>query len=123
MATPAPFSKDNEPPDDSQEIGTRFYAIGDVPYTNRESNELKVQIEELQKDAEFLIHVGDIRSARDGSACVIEEYHAVADILNKSHAPVFIVLGGKQSICGTRQELDYCGYTNLTILHHPELYR
>jgi hypothetical protein len=81
----------------------RFYAIGDVPYTERETRELKTQIDELEDDAEFLIHVGDIRTARNKSQCTIQEYYEVADILNKSHAPVFIILGGKSSSWDIRQ--------------------
>lgn len=77
------------------DLDTRFYAIGDVPYSIFEAAELKTQIFELEKDAEFVIHVGDIRTAKTKNNCTIEEYRAVADILNKSHAPVFIVLGGK----------------------------
>lgn len=73
----------------------RFYAIGDVPYTTGEATVLEEQINKLPSDAEFLIHVGDIRSARDGRPCAIEEYHNVASILNQSHTPVFMVMGGK----------------------------
>lgn len=73
----------------------RFYAIGDVPYSTQEAVALVKQIEQLPQDAEFLIHVGDIRSARDGRSCEIEEYYNVASILNQSHVPVFMVMGGK----------------------------
>jgi hypothetical protein len=81
-----------------EESATRFYAIGDVPYTTGEARELEWQIQSLAADAEFLIHVGDIRSARDGLSCEEEEYTAVANILNQSKVPVFLVLGGK---CGS----------------------
>ena len=74
---------------------TKFYAIGDVPYTSREAEELEEQMRALPDDAEFLIHVGDIRSARDGNRCSIEEYETVASIMLQSHAPVFLVMGGK----------------------------
>jgi len=81
---------------DQEIIGTRFYAIGDVPYSPREAEELQVQIDQLEDDAEFVIHVGDIREGKDSKRpCTMEEFHAVADILNKSHAPVFIIFGGK----------------------------
>jgi hypothetical protein len=73
---------------------TRFYAIGDVPYTPLEAEELAEQMQSLAEDAEFVIHVGDIRSAREGLSCTAEEYVAVADILLQSHAPVFLVMGG-----------------------------
>lgn len=77
-------------------LGTRFYAIGDVPYTKAEETELKIQIENIPEDAEFVIHVGDIRSARAGNPCTLEEYQHVAAILNQSHAPIFIVLGDNE---------------------------
>lgn len=77
------------------ELLTRFYAIGDVPYSTVEAEELLVQMQNIPLDAEFVIHVGDIRIARDGRACDIEEFYEVARILNQSHVPVFLVLGGK----------------------------
>ena len=83
---------------ESSTLGTRFYAIGDVPYTRAEANELNVQIANVPQDAEFVIHVGDIRTAKAGNLCTLHEYHHVAGILNQSHAPVFIVLGGEFSI-------------------------
>jgi hypothetical protein len=84
----------------ASDVGTRFYAIGDVPYSDQQATELRQQIDELQDDAEFLIHVGDIRSAKDGRPCILEEYLEVAGILNQSSAPVFIVLGGKSNHMG-----------------------
>ena len=80
------------------ESSSRFYVIGDVPYSTSESIELEQQILSLPSDAEFLIHVGDIRSARDGRKCEIDEYHEVAEILKLSNVPVFIVLGGKRAV-------------------------
>ncbi len=93
IASIAPTGHDSEKLHDPAS-GTRFYAIGDVPYTSKEARELKVQIDNLPQDAEFVIHVGDIRSAKNGKKCEIQEYHEVAAILNQSHAPVFLVLGG-----------------------------
>lgn len=51
----------------------------------------------IPEDAEFVIHVGDIRSARDGRTCEKAEYENVADMLRLSRAPVFIVPGGEYS--------------------------
>jgi hypothetical protein len=97
IATLTPTKK-NDDTDEISGLGTRFYAIGDVPYSDAEARQLLVQIENLPLDAEFLIHVGDIRSARDGRSCTIDEYYDVAAILNQSHAPVFLVLGGKHTM-------------------------
>ena len=85
-------------PESASTLGTRFYAIGDVPYTRAEAKDLKVQIANIPQDAEFVIHVGDIRTAKAGNLCTLHEYHNVAAILNQSHAPVFIILGGAFSI-------------------------
>jgi len=70
---------------------TTFYVIGDVPYTDQQAVELMGQIKNLPKDAEFLVHVGDLRSA--GSICRREEYSSVASTLRLSHVPVFVILG------------------------------
>lgn len=72
---------------------TTFYAIGDVPYTPEQAVELKTQMLELPRDAEFLIHVGDLRSADENNACILEEYQSAAAILRLSHTPVFVLLG------------------------------
>ena len=78
----------------SQLNATRFYAIGDVPYTDRQATTLRQQVIDLPRDANFLLHVGDIRSARDGRRCRKEEFIAVSDILKESAVPVFLVIGG-----------------------------
>jgi Calcineurin-like phosphoesterase len=72
---------------------TIFYGIGDVPYTSRQAIELADQMEELPKDAEFVIHVGDLLNRKKGEPCPESDYTLAADILRISHAPVFVVLG------------------------------
>ena len=39
-----------------------FYAMGDVPYEPPEDELLPRQIAELPSDAEFVVHVGDIKN-------------------------------------------------------------
>jgi hypothetical protein len=84
----------------NQELGnavcriTVFYAIADVPYTNAEVLALPQQIMSLPDNAEFLIHLGDIRSAANGKECLVSEYKDIADTLKLSRVPVFIVPGG-----------------------------
>jgi hypothetical protein len=74
---------------------TIFYVIADVPYNEIEAAELPNQIQALPSDAEFLVHLGDIRQARGGGACKLYEYNDVATVLQQSAVPVFIVVGGK----------------------------
>jgi hypothetical protein len=70
---------------------TTFYAIGDVPYSSSQAKELQRQMRSLASDAEFLIHVGDLR--KSSGTCLQSEYEEVASILQLSHVPVFIILG------------------------------
>ena len=74
---------------------TVFYAIADVPYTDVERAELPPQIASLPNNAEFLVHLGDIRSARENPVCQLQEYEEIAGMLKKSRVPVFIVVGGE----------------------------
>lgn len=94
----APSAAPSESPTDSKV--TTFYAIADTPYTQAEALELPIQVRTLPSDAEFLIHLGDIRSGRDGGACKLFEYTNVAATLRESEVPVFIVIGGKKEARG-----------------------
>jgi hypothetical protein len=77
---------------------TTFYAIADAPYNTLEADELPKQIWALPSSAEFLIHLGDIRSAHSGGSCGLDEYNNVAAILRQSAVPVFMVVGGKNAV-------------------------
>jgi hypothetical protein len=76
---------------------TVFYAIADVPYTNVDTLALPGQIVSLPDNAEFLIHLGDIRSAKEENRCNLSEFQDVAETLRLSKVPVFIVVGGEQN--------------------------
>ena len=71
-----------------------FYAMGDVPYTPAEDVLLPQQISELPHDAEFVVHVGDIKGG--GSPCHETVYVKVAGMLSKAVAPVFILPGDNE---------------------------
>lgn len=71
----------------------RFYVIGDVPYTTEERKLLESQVLDLKNDAEYLFHVGDLRSAQGSPKCKEKEYQQIADILKQSAAPVFVIPG------------------------------
>ena len=71
-----------------------FYAMGDVPYQSAEDELLPRQIAELPSDAEFVVHVGDIK---DGSTpCDEAVYIKVSRMLSRSQAPVFIIPGDNE---------------------------
>ena len=71
-----------------------FYAMGDVPYKPEEDKLLPQQISDLPKDAEFVIHVGDIKGG--GPPCVEAVYQKVSGMLRRSTAPVFIIPGDNE---------------------------
>lgn len=75
---------------------TTFFAIADVPYSDEERLALPQQILSLPEEAEFLIHLGDIRSARDGDRCELNEYQTIAGMLKLSKVPVFLVVGDNE---------------------------
>ncbi|CAJ1963253.1 unnamed protein product [Cylindrotheca closterium] len=73
-----------------------FYVIGDLPYNDRERTRLIEHVNNLPDDAEFLVHVGDIRDAESKTDCLLSEFDDVGDILKNSKVPVFIVPGDNE---------------------------
>ena len=71
-----------------------FYAMGDVPYAPAEDKLLPQQVTDIPDDAEFVIHVGDIKSG--GAPCDESVYIKVAGMLSRSAAPVFIIPGDNE---------------------------
>jgi Calcineurin-like phosphoesterase len=72
---------------------TTFYAVGDVPYSDLQHYELQEQILAIPSDAEFVIHVGDMRHAGSNAKCTLKQYTDVSKTLQLSKVPVFIILG------------------------------
>jgi hypothetical protein len=71
-----------------------FYAMGDVPYIPEEDKLLPRQIAEIPDDAQFLVHLGDIK---DGATpCDETIYQKVASMLAKSKVPTFIIPGDNE---------------------------
>ena len=91
---PTPRPSKEPTPEPTESPITRFYAIADVPYNATEIAALPLQIAGLPDDAEFLIHLGDIRSADQGAACTSRQFDEVASMLRQSRVPVFLVVGG-----------------------------
>jgi hypothetical protein len=70
-----------------------FYVIADIPYSDAEAAIFEQQIDAIPSDAEFVVHLGDIRSARGGPKCEQAQYSNVATILRRSPSPVLILRG------------------------------
>lgn len=77
--------------DTESSITTTFYAIGDVPHSSGQAYELKLQMDDLASDAEFLIHLGNVRKA--GTHCTKAELLEASELLQLSSVPVFVVIG------------------------------
>jgi cyanophycinase len=78
---------------DGQDL-LRFCAMGDIPYTPFENQLLPLQLENLPKPIEFIVHLGDIKSGK--VPCPRETYERVAVMLGKSRVPLFIVPGDNE---------------------------
>jgi hypothetical protein len=68
----------------------------DVPYDDQQAIELGIQMDNIPATADFVVHVGDIRSARDGDRCRVQQYQQVSNLLQQSAVPVFIVPGDNE---------------------------
>jgi hypothetical protein len=77
---------------------TTFYALADIPYSSKEAAILKTQMQQgVPSDAEFLIHLGDLRRAGANIPCIRSDYTTVADSFKLSRAPVLVILGDNES--------------------------
>lgn len=70
--------------------------IGDLPYPNEEKAVLLDRIRGIPSDADFVVHIGDIRKAETIDQCELKVYEDVKDILLESPVPVFIVPGDNE---------------------------
>lgn len=81
------------------QTGVVFYAMGDVPYSPEEDSSLPEQIENIPKDAEFVVHLGDIKTGK--TPCDEAVYRKVFAMLSQCEAPVFIIPGDNEwNDCG-----------------------
>jgi hypothetical protein len=71
-----------------------FAVMGDVPYAEGEYDLLKKQLSELPDQAEFVVHVGDIKPGLP--PCTEDIYIRVASVLRESKPPVFIIPGDNE---------------------------
>ena len=91
LPTSSPTVATTEPPKISN-----FYVIGDLPYPDEEKAVLLDRIREIPSDADFVVHIGDIRKAETLDQCELKDYEDIKDILLESPVPVFIVPGDNE---------------------------
>ena len=72
---------------------TTFYAIGDIPYSDDDGSKLHQYMQSIPADADFVVHLGDLRNADRRQECRPVEYQYASRLLQFSAAPVFVVLG------------------------------
>jgi hypothetical protein len=77
-------------------LTTTFYVTGDAPYNDFQAQKLFGQMVTIPEDAEFVVHVGDIRMGNENVPCVQSEYQSASDIIQISRAPVFMLLGDNE---------------------------
>ena len=70
-----------------------FYVMGDIPYSDDEKEQLKIQLTDLPYDGDFIVHVGDVHKTKR-TKCAKSAYSDVRDILlDYSSIPVFVLPG------------------------------
>ena len=82
------------PHDMTSETLTTFCVIADVPYDQKEVDELPNQIATQMDGCEFLIHLGDLFIG--DTACDEEDYFVIRDIMLESKVPTFVVVGDNE---------------------------
>jgi len=91
---PTAFAQDQPQAETKSNTLVTFYAMGDVPYAPEEDDLLPQQVANLPADAEFVIHVGDIKGGKP--PCDEAVYNKVFGMLSQSVPPVFIIPGDNE---------------------------
>jgi hypothetical protein len=68
-----------------------FYALGDVPYLDRDWEALPQQMQSLSPKADFVMHVGDLK--RRSTTCWERHYTNFRNVMLHSLVPVFNTIG------------------------------
>ena len=90
----------------SQTGTLHFYALGDVPYLDSEREALPMQINALSSNADFVMHVGDLKTRFQN--CSERYYSTFATIMEKSLVPVFNTIGDNDVVeCADIQHAYY----------------
>jgi hypothetical protein len=73
---------------------TRFWAIADVPYSDLDKTRLGIEMKSLGSDADFLIHLGDIKVR--GSPCSQKMLTSIDEKMKLCPVPVFMLVGDNE---------------------------
>jgi predicted phosphodiesterase len=73
---------------------TSFWVIADVPYSVRDRVILNRQMQILESNVDFLVHLGDLKSKR--TACGANVLAQMDTLLKQSPVPVFIIVGDNE---------------------------
>lgn len=73
---------------------TSFWAIADVPYSVRDRLILNRQMQTLESNVDFLVHLGDIKSEK--TLCGQTVLNQADTLLRQSPVPVFIIVGDNE---------------------------
>jgi Calcineurin-like phosphoesterase len=79
-----------------QRTVTTFCLIADAPYTEDQRVELKRQVEDMDSECEFVVHLGDIRDGQYYDECIEESYTNASRIMRQSDKPVIMVIGDNE---------------------------
>lgn len=79
---------------DQSHVLLTFSAMGDVPYSPEESERLVEQVAKIPAEADFVVHVGDIK--KGDVPCLEPMYEQVATTLKQCRVPVFIIPGDNE---------------------------
>jgi TPR repeat protein len=85
------------------EAEVNFLALADTPYSNKAYYLIQKELENLPKDAKFIIHLGDIK--RKEGVCLENDYKNFRHLLRQSPIPVFVIPGDNgYDVCNNRAE-------------------
>jgi hypothetical protein len=73
---------------------TTFYVIADVPYNDRERDEMPGLVAAIPEDAAFAVHLGDIKHG--DASCNQGAIDTFVGFVKKSAVPMFVVVGDNE---------------------------
>jgi predicted phosphodiesterase len=80
----------------SDDTVTTFCLIADAPYTSAQRVKLKRQVQNMDSECEFVVHLGDFRDARNFDKCLKQSYTNASLIMRQSDKPVIMVMGDNE---------------------------
>jgi hypothetical protein len=89
--------------------GIHLYALGDVPYLPRDWEALPAQLDALEPQADFVMHLGDLK--KRSITCVEGDYRRFAQMMERSLIPVFNTIGDNCVIECSDSEEAYALWT------------